>query len=76
MTDAKGYGLGAVLLQKGVHEKWIPVAFASRKLKGAETFNTVTEQECLAVVFSLKNWRLYLHGGPNFDTLTDHMALW
>jgi RNase H-like domain found in reverse transcriptase len=51
------------------------VAFASRKLKGAENRYTVTEQECLAVVFSLKKWRHFLHGGPNFDIFTDNMAL-
>jgi hypothetical protein len=75
MTDASGYGVGAVLLQNNVNEKWMPIAFASRKLKGAEVRYTVTEKECLAIVFALRKWRHYLHGGPKFDIVTDHMAL-
>jgi RNase H-like domain found in reverse transcriptase/Integrase zinc binding domain len=76
MTDASGYGIGAVLLQRNSKtDSWRPVAFASRKLKGAETRYTVTEQECLAVVFALRKWRHYLHGGTRFEIVTDHMAL-
>jgi transposase InsO family protein len=75
MTDASGYGVGAVLLQIDQRGKWRPIAFASRKLKGAEVRYTVTEQECLAVVYALRKWRHYLHGGPRFEVVTDHMAL-
>jgi hypothetical protein len=57
MKDASGYGVGAVLLQKDVAEKWKSIAFASRKLKGAEVRYTVTEQERLAIVFALLKWR-------------------
>jgi len=75
MTDASEYGIGGVLLQKNVDEKWQPIAFTSRKLKGAETRYTVTEKECLAVVDALKKWRHYLHGIPRFLAVTDHEAL-
>jgi RNase H-like domain found in reverse transcriptase len=75
MTDASGYGVGAVLIQGGANGKWRPIAFASRKLKGAEVRYTVTEQECLAIVFALRKWRHYLHWGPRFNIVTDHMAL-
>jgi RNase H-like domain found in reverse transcriptase len=55
MTDASGYGIGAVLLQRKYKtDNWRPVEFASRKLKGAATRYTVTEQECLAVVSALR----------------------
>jgi RNase H-like domain found in reverse transcriptase len=54
MTDASSYGVGAVLLQEDDNGNWRPIAFAARKLKGAETRYTVTEQECLAVVFALR----------------------
>jgi transposase InsO family protein len=75
LTDASSYGVGAVLLQEGGSGDWKPVAFAARKLKGAETRYTVTEQECLAVVFALRKWRHYLHGGKQFEVVTDHVAL-
>jgi RNase H-like domain found in reverse transcriptase len=75
MTDASGYGVCAVLLQRGANGKWRQIAFASRKLKSAEVRYTVTEQECLAIVFALRKWRHYLHGGPRFNIVTDHMAL-
>lgn len=76
LTDASGYGVGAVLLQKEQNsEKWRPISYGSRKLKGAEVRYTVTEQECLAIVFSLRKWRHYLHGGPQFEIVTDHLAL-
>jgi RNase H-like domain found in reverse transcriptase len=33
----------------------------------------VTEQERLVIGF--RKWRHYLHGGPKFEIVTDHMAL-
>jgi hypothetical protein len=75
MTDASGYGVGVVLLQFDQKGKWRPIAFSSRKLKGAEVRYTVTEQDCLAVVYPLRKWRHYPHGGPRFEVVTDHMAL-
>ena len=75
MTDASNYGVGGVLLQQEETGAWRPVAFTSRKLKGAETRYTTTEKECLAVVHSLKKWRHYLQGSPAFEVVTDHMAL-
>ncbi len=74
LSDASSYGLGAVLLQEE-GGKWLPTGFISRKLKGAEMNYAVTEKECLAVVFALKNFRHYLHGGPEFEVITDHHAL-
>jgi acyl-coenzyme A thioesterase PaaI-like protein len=49
------------------------MAFGNRKLKGAETRYTVMEQECL-VVFDLRKWRDYLHVGPRFEIVDDHIA--
>ena len=75
MTDASDYGIGGVLIQVDEDGLCRPVSFISRKLKPAEKRYTVTERKCLAVVFALKKWRHYLHGGPTFSVITDHEAL-
>jgi transposase InsO family protein len=69
ITDASLYGTGAVLLQEGR-----PVAFASKKLSGAETRYTTGEQELLAVLHALREWRCYLEG-RHFALKTDHKPL-
>jgi hypothetical protein len=69
------YGLGAVPLQwEGVAVGWLPVAFASRKQKGAEAGYTVTEKECLAVLFGRQKFRQHLYG-ERIGVVTDHSAL-
>lgn len=72
-TDASDLGLGAVLLQEydGVLH---PLAFASRSLLPAEKNYSVTERECLAIVFALRKFDVYLDG-TKFVVQTDHSAL-
>ena len=68
VTDACQTGLGAVLLQEGK-----PIAFTGRLLTPAEQRYTTTEQELLAVVFALSQWRCYLQGAQHdFTLVTDH----
>ena len=81
VCDASGFGTGAVLLQTQNHidetgrtvavQK--PVAFHSHKLSSAERNYPVGEQELLAVVLALKQWRCYLEGAKGGVTVvTDH----
>ncbi|KAE8974448.1 hypothetical protein PR001_g25988 [Phytophthora rubi] len=72
-TDASTIGLGACLMQD--HGKgWQPIAFASKVNSVAESKYSITELECLAVVWAIKLFRPYLYG-RTFTILTDHAAL-
>ncbi|GFY01635.1 retrovirus-related Pol polyprotein from transposon 297 [Trichonephila clavipes] len=68
-TDASSIGVGAVL-----NQEQRPVVFASRTLSAAERNYTVTERECLAVVWALSKFRTYLGFLP-IKVITDHDAL-
>jgi hypothetical protein len=66
VADASKHSLGAVLLQEG-H----PVAFYSSAMTKAELAYHTTEQELLAVLRSMEQWRCFLMDKP-FTVLTDH----
>ena len=72
-TDASNSGIGAVLMQKH-DEKLFPVCYASKKLTGAERNYSTIEKECLAIVWSIKRFHLYLYG-VSFVLQTDHEPL-
>ncbi len=72
-TDASGFAVGATLAQNQGNGLQ-PVSFLSRKLNPAERNYAVHEQELLAVVYALREWRHYLHG-CKFTVITDHHSL-
>ena len=65
--------LFARLMQKH-DEKLFPVCYASKKLSSAERNYSTIEKECLAVVWGIKRFHLYLYGVP-FVLQTDHEPL-
>jgi ribonuclease HI len=70
-TDASGFGLGAIMMQKGMI-----VSILSRGLTNAEKNYTTTEWELLAVIWALKKLRHYVESNRgNFTVMTDHAAL-
>lgn len=73
-TDASGEALGAVLTQLDENNYPHPVAFASRKLKDAETRYSTTERELLALVWATSHFKCYL-ANKHFYIFTDHAPL-
>ena len=71
--DACGYGVGAVLVQRQMGEER-PLAFASRIMTASERNYSITEKECLALVWAVKKFRFFIWGRP-IRIVTDHHAL-
>ena len=72
-TDASGFATGAILQQD--HGNGLqPIAFMSHKMNAAERNYPVHEQELLAVIHALREWKHYLHG-VKFEVITDHRSL-
>lgn len=72
--DASKTGIGAVLVQKNAEGDEFPIAFMSKKLNQAQRNYSVTEQECLAAMLSIKKFRAYVEG-HEFTVITDHASL-
>ena len=72
-SDGSKYAIGGVLCQVIDDVEHI-IEYASRLLKGAELNYGISDIECLAVVFLVKKWHVYLYNN-NFTLYTDHKAL-
>jgi len=72
-VDASGFAVGATLSQD--HGRGLqPVAFMSHKMNAAQINYPVHEQELLAMMYALAEWRHHLHG-QRFTAITDHHSL-
>ncbi|CAN8076686.1 unnamed protein product [Agarophyton chilense] len=73
-TDASDYQVGCALLQTAPNRERRPVGYWSRSLNVHEKNYSVSEKECLAVVWALQTLRPYLMGN-HFTVFTDHASL-
>ena len=72
-TDASDVGLGAVLLQE-VEGLERVLEFAIRVLTSTERNYSVSERECLDIVWAIGKFRPYING-YEFKVVTDHSSL-
>ena len=72
-TDASDVGIAAVLMQEWDGVKH-PISFASRKLQPREIAYSTIEKECLALVWAVEKFQMYLYGAE-FVLETDHHPL-
>lgn len=73
-TDSSDYQVGCALFQTYEDGKRYPIGYWSRSLHQAEKNYSVSEKECLAVVWALTTLRPYLQG-VHFTVNTDHSCL-
>ncbi|CEL11249.1 hypothetical protein ASPCAL14352 [Aspergillus calidoustus] len=76
-TDASKGVIAGVLQQKHM-DLWHPVAYFSKSMNDAEQNYDIHDQEMLAIVRSLTEWRAELVGlqrSERFEIWTDHQAL-
>ncbi|CDF36784.1 unnamed protein product [Chondrus crispus] len=73
-TDASDYQIGAALFQTHPDAQRKPIRFFSRTLAAAERNYSVSEKECLAVIWAVQTLGPYLYG-EHFVVHTDYASL-
>ncbi|KAK9708862.1 RNase H-like domain found in reverse transcriptase [Popillia japonica] len=68
--DASIHGFGGILLQRQPDGKFHPVSYFSKRTLDCETRYTSYELECLAIVYAIKRFEIYLKG-IRFKIVTD-----
>ena len=69
-TDACMYGMSAIFgqIQAGKH---VVISYSSKMFNKAQMNYSISEKECLALVYAVKKYRHYIHGS-HFTVFTDH----
>jgi hypothetical protein len=73
-TNWSGVGLGAVLVQRNDEGREYVITYASRSNNMTERNYSSYAGECLAAVWGVSHFRVYLYG-RRFVLLTDHEPL-
>ena len=73
-TDASDAAVDPIL-EQGFGNGLQPVAFASRKLNGAEMRYSAYERELLGIVWALAQWKHYFQGLHSIVIQMDHAPL-
>ncbi|XP_075539731.1 uncharacterized protein LOC142574564 [Dermacentor variabilis] len=72
-TDASSRSLGAILLQE--HDgRFHPVSYASRKLLPREAAYSTIERECLAIVWAVQKFHVYLYEQAGLSLVVNQPA--
>jgi hypothetical protein len=74
-TDASQYAAGAVLLQKDESQALRPIAYYAKTFNKQQMAYPTYDQEFLAIICALQEWKHYLEGCKRIDVLTDHVTL-
>lgn len=72
--DASNLAAGVILVQTDTKGANHPIAYYSKLFNSAEQNYSVTERECLAVIWGVKHFRPFLYG-THFTIVTDHSSL-
>ena len=74
-TDAPKFGLGDVLLQVDSQNKLQPCAYFAKSLTDSQRSYSTYDQELLAIVATMAEWRVNIEECKSLTVITDHTTL-